>query len=100
MIVADLRAEKGDVQPYVALGKKLQKHKHRVRIATHETFRSFVRDAKLEFFPIGGDPKDLMSYMVKSQHCAHPEMSGSADISLYRPRSDTGIRVVNQWRYC
>lgn len=56
----------GDVQPYVALGKMLLKDGHRVRIATHETFRSFVKDAGLEFFCIGGNPQDLMSYMVKS----------------------------------
>jgi sterol 3beta-glucosyltransferase len=56
----------GDVQPYVALGKMLLKDGHRVRIATHETFRSFVKDSGLEFFCIGGNPQDLMSYMVKS----------------------------------
>lgn len=56
----------GDVQPYVALGKLLLKDGHRVRIATHETFRSFVTDSGLEFFNIGGNPQDLMSYMVKS----------------------------------
>jgi sterol 3beta-glucosyltransferase len=56
----------GDVQPYVALGKMLLKDGHRVRIATHETFQSFVTDAGLEFFCIGGNPQDLMSYMVKS----------------------------------
>jgi sterol 3beta-glucosyltransferase len=38
-----------------------------VRIATHETFSKFVTDAGLEFFSIGGNPQDLMSYMVKSQ---------------------------------
>ena len=57
----------GDVQPYVALGHQLTKDGHRVRIATHETFRTFVTDAGLEFFNIGGDPQDLMSYMVKSK---------------------------------
>lgn len=57
----------GDVQPFVALGKGLLKDGHRVRIATHETFRAFVTEAGLEFFNIGGDPQDLMSYMVKSQ---------------------------------
>lgn len=56
----------GDVQPFLALGKRLREYGHRVRIATHETFRSFVKEAGLEFFSIGGDPKDLMSYMVKS----------------------------------
>lgn len=52
---------RGDVQPFVALGNELQKSGHRVRIATHEVFESFVRDASLEFFPIGGDPAELMA---------------------------------------
>ncbi len=56
----------GDVQPYVALGRRLCADGHRVRLATHETFRSFVCDNGLEFFDIGGNPQDLMSYMVKS----------------------------------
>jgi UDP:flavonoid glycosyltransferase YjiC (YdhE family) len=57
----------GDVQPYVALGQQLVKAGHRVRIATHETFKEFVTGAGLEFFSIGGDPQDLMNYMVKSE---------------------------------
>jgi UDP:flavonoid glycosyltransferase YjiC (YdhE family) len=57
----------GDIQPFLALGKRLVQCGHRVRVATHETFRSFVKEASLEFFNIGGDPKDLMSYMVKSK---------------------------------
>ena len=57
----------GDVQPYVALGQQLVKDGHRVRIATHRTFQEFVTGAGLEFFSIGGDPQDLMSYMVKSE---------------------------------
>lgn len=56
----------GDVQPFLVLGQGLQKHGHRVRIATHETFRKMVKTAGLEFFPIGGDPAELMSYMVRS----------------------------------
>lgn len=62
------RNRPGDVQPYVALGQQLLKDGHRVRIATHETFRTFVNDAGLEFYNIGGNPQDLMSYMVKSEH--------------------------------
>lgn len=57
----------GDVQPYVALGQRLVKDGHRVRIATHETFKDFVTGAGLEFFSIGGNPQDLMNYMVKSE---------------------------------
>ena len=56
----------GDVQPFLALGQKLQKHGHTVRLATHETFRKLVRDTGLRFYNIGGDPHELMSYMVRN----------------------------------
>ncbi|KAK7035899.1 sterol 3-beta-glucosyltransferase UGT80A2 [Favolaschia claudopus] len=65
-IVIMIVGSRGDVQPYVALGKLLLADGHRVRIATHETFRTFVNEAGLEFFSIGGNPQDLMSYMVKN----------------------------------
>lgn len=55
------------MQPFIALGHELVRQGHRVRIATHETFRSFVSESNLEFFNIGGDPKELMSYMVRSE---------------------------------
>ena len=37
-----------------------------MRLATHDVFEDFVRDSGLEFYPIGGDPAELMAYMVKS----------------------------------
>lgn len=75
----------GDVQPYLSLALRLiESHSHRVRIATHPDFKDFVVDANkrlagktgkdgrkleglLEFFDIGGSPKELMAYMVKSK---------------------------------
>lgn len=56
----------GDVQPFIALATALLRYGHRVRLATHNVFASFVRLAGggLEFYPIGGDPKDLMSVCV------------------------------------
>lgn len=60
-IVIQVVGSRGDVQPFVALGNELQRSGHRVRLATHDTFKSFVTDAKLEFFPIGGDPAALMA---------------------------------------
>lgn len=57
---------RGDVQPYLALGQRLQTHGHTVRLSTHETFRLLVQDAGLRFFNIGGDPHELMSYMVRN----------------------------------
>ena len=45
---------------FVSLGQVLRANGHRVRLATHEVFRSFVRDNGLEFYPLGGDPVDLI----------------------------------------
>ncbi|KAF5363175.1 hypothetical protein D9758_008390 [Tetrapyrgos nigripes] len=67
-IVIMIVGSRGDVQPYLASGKRLIQQGHRVRIATHGSFRSFVDEVGggLEFFDIGGNPQELMSYMVKN----------------------------------
>lgn len=65
-IVIQVVGSRGDVQPFLALGAALQAHGHRVRIATHDIFDSFVTSTGLEFFPVGGDPAELMAYMVAS----------------------------------
>ncbi|RSM17141.1 hypothetical protein CDV31_004034 [Fusarium ambrosium] len=65
-IVIQVVGSRGDVQPFVALGNELQKHGHQVRLVTHGVFESFVRDAGLGFYPIGGDPAELMAYMVRN----------------------------------
>ncbi|OQS07126.1 sterol 3-beta-glucosyltransferase [Thraustotheca clavata] len=57
---------RGDVQPFIGIGKRLKKDGHRVRLATHEVYRSMVLDGGLEFYPLGGDPKELAAYMVKT----------------------------------
>jgi sterol 3beta-glucosyltransferase len=94
---------RGDVQPYVALALRLAKDGHRVRVASHEVFGEFVREfaegpgrdtedikregGKIEFFSIGGNPKDLMSYMVKSQ--LFPLFSAHRDANLLN--TDPGL---------
>ncbi|KAH8707657.1 hypothetical protein GQ44DRAFT_816275 [Phaeosphaeriaceae sp. PMI808] len=65
-VVVQVVGSRGDVQPFIALGTALQRYGHRVRLATHDVFAEFVRKSGLEFYPIGGDPKDLMSYMVRN----------------------------------
>ncbi|KAE8664747.1 Sterol 3-beta-glucosyltransferase UGT80A2 [Hibiscus syriacus] len=66
-IVMLIVGTRGDVQPFVAIGKRLQADGHRVRLATHSNFKDFVLSAGLEFFPLGGDPKVLAGYMVKNK---------------------------------
>jgi UDP:flavonoid glycosyltransferase YjiC (YdhE family) len=65
-IVIQVVGSRGDVQPFLALGCELRKHGHRVRLATHPVFQDFVLKTGLEFFSIGGDPAELMAYMVKN----------------------------------
>ncbi|KAK9998022.1 hypothetical protein SO802_017625 [Lithocarpus litseifolius] len=80
-IVMLIVGTRGDVQPFVAIGKCLQEHGHRVRLATHANFKDFVLTAGLEFFPLGGDPKVLAGYMVKNKGFLP---SGPSEISIQR----------------
>lgn len=51
---------RGDVQPYVALGKGLMEAGHTVSVNTHTIFESLVRENGLEFSPISGDPRQVL----------------------------------------
>ncbi len=57
---------RGDVQPFIPIGQRLARDGHRVRLATHVDFRDFVESNGLEFYPLAGDPKELIAYMVKT----------------------------------
>lgn len=67
-IVIMVIGSRGDAQPFLKIGKVLkEQYGHRVRIATHPAFREFVeKDSGLEFFSVGGDPSELMAFMVKN----------------------------------
>jgi UDP:flavonoid glycosyltransferase YjiC (YdhE family) len=52
---------RGDIQPYVALALGLRRAGHAVRVASHETFRAFVTAHGLDFAPIAGDPRAILS---------------------------------------
>ncbi|GAB2277209.1 hypothetical protein Dimus_011916 [Dionaea muscipula] len=80
-IVMLIVGTRGDVQPFVAIGKRLQDYGHRVRLATHGNFKEFVLTSGLEFFPLGGDPKVLAGYMVKNKGFLPSEPS---EISIQR----------------
>jgi UDP:flavonoid glycosyltransferase YjiC (YdhE family) len=57
---------RGDVQPYIALAKGLQRDGHHVRIATHEEFQGWIESYGIDFFAIGGDPAELMRICVEN----------------------------------
>ncbi|MCJ7548823.1 MAG: glycosyltransferase, partial [Anaerolineae bacterium] len=50
---------RGDVQPYIALGKGLIEAGHTVRIVTHENFGDFVTSHGVDFVPIPGDVQEI-----------------------------------------
>jgi UDP:flavonoid glycosyltransferase YjiC (YdhE family) len=52
---------RGDIQPYVALGQGLQQAGRRVRLNTRLDFEALVRRHELEFAPLHGNVRDLMS---------------------------------------
>ena len=88
-IVMLIVGTRGDVQPFVAIAKrlqvgrylttlnfekvlnlnclKMQEYGHRVRLATHANFKEFVLTAGLEFYPLGGDPKVLAECMLSTK---------------------------------
>ncbi|XP_014751613.1 sterol 3-beta-glucosyltransferase UGT80A2 isoform X2 [Brachypodium distachyon] len=80
-IVILIVGTRGDVQPFVAIGKRLQDYGHRVRLATHANYKEFILTAGLEFFPLGGDPKILAEYMVKNKGFLP---SGPSEIPIQR----------------
>ncbi|KAJ6630253.1 glycosyltransferase family 1 protein [Mycena sp. CBHHK59/15] len=98
-IVIMIVGSRGDVQPYVALGKLLLADGHRVRIASHETFRTFVNEAGLEFFNIGGNPQDLMSYMVKNPGLM-PGMASLTNGDIGRKRKMLTEMINGCWLSC
>ncbi len=51
---------RGDVQPYLALAKGLNKAGHTVSLCTCERFRSFVEAENINFFPIRNDILDFV----------------------------------------
>ncbi|SCU95284.1 LAMI_0F01838g1_1 [Lachancea mirantina] len=69
---------RGDVQPYIALGKGLQKEGHKVTIITHAEFGSWIQSHGIAFREIAGNPAELMALMV--QH-------GSMNVGMLRKAS-------------
>lgn len=67
-IVIIIIGSRGDIQPFMKIGRILkEEYGHRVRLATHAVFREFVeKESGLEFFSIGGNPSELMAFMVKN----------------------------------
>ena len=97
-IVIMVIGSRGDIQPFIKLGRNLkEQHGHRVRVATHPTFREFVeKDYGLEFFSVGGDPSELMSFMVKNPGLI-PNLQTIREGEIQRRRTAMGIMFEGFW---
>jgi sterol 3beta-glucosyltransferase len=51
---------RGDVQPYIALGRGLKQAGYTVRLATHENFEGLVSSHDLEFYPVQGNVQEII----------------------------------------
>jgi hypothetical protein len=98
-IVIHVVGSRGDVQPFVALGKKLKEKGQRVRLATHLAFRGFVLENGLEFFSIGGDPAELMAFMVKNPGLM-PDIKTIRSGAIGKRRRDMKTIIDGCWRSC
>ncbi|KAL1874634.1 hypothetical protein Plec18167_005866 [Paecilomyces lecythidis] len=98
-IVIQIVGSRGDVQPFIALGEELQRYGHRVRLATHGIFESWIKESGLEFFPIGGDPKELMAYMVKNPGLI-PQMKNLNIKDIQKKRQMVAEILDGCWMSC
>ncbi|KAL4888477.1 hypothetical protein BDV59DRAFT_211085 [Aspergillus ambiguus] len=99
-IVIQVVGSRGDVQHFVALGKVLKDvYGHRIRLATHSTFKGFVHQYGLEFFSIGGDPTRLMSFMVKNPGL-RPGFRSVMSGDVGQQRKNVAEYIQGCWRSC
>jgi hypothetical protein len=98
-IVIQIVGSRGDVQPFVALGCTLKEFGHRVRIATHAVFKNFVEGYGLEFFNIGGNPQELMAFMVKNPGL-FPSYDALRSGDVKRQRENMSEILEGCWKSC
>jgi hypothetical protein len=100
-IVIIIIGSRGDIQPFIRIGKILQNdYGHRVRMATHPSFRDFVeKDSGLEFFSIGGNPAELMAFMVKNPGLI-PNLDTIKEGEIGRRRAQMYEMFQGMWRAC
>jgi sterol 3beta-glucosyltransferase len=106
MIVTILGAgSRGDVQPYLALGKGLRKAGHTVRVLTSQDFRELVAAHGLEFHDMGGSIETVTQSMqglleqgnflriLARMGSAAQQMVGQAVVSGLRASRDSDLII-------
>ena len=98
-IVVMVIGSRGDIQPFIPIGRRLAQ-RHRVRIATHRQFRPMVEGAGLEFYPLAGDPRDLMEYIVRTGGSIVPTRLEQIWEDVPRKRAMIADILASTWRAC
>ena len=98
-IVVMVVGSRGDIQPFIPIGRRLAE-RHRVRIATHREFRPMVEQAGLEFYPLGGNPHEMMEYIVKTGGSILPTRLDQLWEDVPKKRAMVADIVASTWRAC
>ncbi|KAH0369763.1 glycosyltransferase family 1 protein, partial [Aureobasidium melanogenum] len=99
-IVIMVIGSRGDIQPFLQIARILKRYGHRVRVATHPAFKDFIeKDVGLEFFSIGGDPSELMAFMVKNPGLI-PSLETVRQGEIARRRKGMAEIFEGLWRAC
>jgi sterol 3beta-glucosyltransferase len=98
-IVVMVVGSRGDVQPFIPIGRRLAE-RHRVRIATHREFRPMVERAGLEFYPLAGNPHEMMEYIVKTGGSIVPTHLNQIWEDVPKKRAMIAEILASTWRAC
>ena len=98
-IVVMAVGSRGDVQPFIPIARRLAE-RHRVRVATHREFRPMVEQAGLEFYPLGGNPHQLMEYIVKTGGSILPTRVDQIWDDVPKKRAMIAEILESTWRAC
>ena len=99
-VVMLIVGSRGDVQPFIPIAKRLTRDGHRVRIASHSVFRDFVEAHGIEFFPLAGDPRELMEYMVMTGGHLIPRHVHQLLEQVPRKRAVMAEILASTWAAC
>ncbi len=58
---------RGDIEPFIALGKGLKKRGHHVRIAAFNIFKDYIESNGFEYSPLAGDAVETMRLLIGQQ---------------------------------
>ena len=87
-VLIQTAGSRGDVQPYIALGKGLQAAGHAVTICTHTRFEAFVTEHGLGYAYLGSDLLELMDAVAGR--------GAMEDMGRLVSGLKTGIRLARQ----